>query len=347
MEGEAAGAHQHRARRPPPDAHELVPDPHLHEAVLRRARPLAQVVGHVTPVERVVGPPHEHRTRREGARPLHVLLGQRDVDHREEVAGAPRVADEEGEGVPLVAAVDRDVIAAERRELEVAESLRPPRDERVNLEAHLGQDLRPGGGRARREINRDRPLEPRERRDVEVVVVLVREDDGVNLGEAVRPQEARGMNAILPSACACPNSSQRRGSTRMHAPCRVWNTHPCVAEERRREHAAPSRRHVGQNRSPTFRRERASASAAHRGLPEQRHRHPGTAGATRDAKNRSKHAAYASHGVSKQVLASARASSLSAASRRHRSDEPPHVAPRWRHCITTGGQASGAAPIAR
>ena len=70
-------------------------------------------------------------------------------------------------------------------------------DERANDEAHFAQDPERGNRGMRGHIDRDTAVEPRQRRDIEVIVVLVAQDDGVDRRKCLGPKDSGRMDAVF------------------------------------------------------------------------------------------------------------------------------------------------------
>src|SRR5439155_16309754 len=168
VEGESAGAHQCRRRCSPDANDEFAIDAHFDEALLRGAIALLDKIAHVTPIEGVVSPANDDRPRILGARPLEVLLGEGDINHREEVSGTADVTNHEGKRVPFITVTNGSMRTAKWSELEVAKPHAFTRYEWMHCEAHLSQDLLRGRRGARGKENGDGALKPGERRNVEV-----------------------------------------------------------------------------------------------------------------------------------------------------------------------------------
>ena len=124
-------------------------------------------------------------------------------------------------------AVGRDVIAGERRDLEIAErhAARPGTSART-VKPISRQDRRAPRSTARRQVDRDRAIELRERRDIEVIVVLVRQDHRVER-RASRSgvQHARREHAVA-ERVGVPKSSHEQRIDEHRGAARPWNIQP-------------------------------------------------------------------------------------------------------------------------
>src|SRR5206468_10661602 len=87
--------------------------------------------------------------------------------------------------------------AAKWSELEVAKPHVFARDEWVHCEAHLSQNLPRGRRGARGKEDGDGALEAGERRNVEVIVVLVGQDNTIDLRKLLEIKCTWRVNAIL------------------------------------------------------------------------------------------------------------------------------------------------------
>jgi hypothetical protein len=82
-------------------------------------------------------------------------------------------------------------------EFEVAKPHVFARDEWMHCEAHLSQDLLRGRRGARGKEDGDGALKPGERRNVEVIVVLVGQDNTIDLGKVFETKYTWRVHAIL------------------------------------------------------------------------------------------------------------------------------------------------------
>src|SRR5262249_48213843 len=154
----SAGAHQCRRRCSPGANDEFAIDPHLDETLLRGALAVVDKIAHVTPIEGVVRPAKDDRPRILGARPLEMLLGEGDINHREEVSCTADVMNKEGTRVTFVSVTNGGMRIAKWSELEVAKPHAFARYEWIDCEAHLSKDLLRGRRGARRKKDGDGSL---------------------------------------------------------------------------------------------------------------------------------------------------------------------------------------------
>src|SRR5437773_1888602 len=99
-------------------------------------------------------------------------------------------------------------------ELEVAKPHAFARDEWMHCEAHLSQDLLRSRRGSRGKEDGDGALEPGERRNVEVIVVLVAQNNTIDLGKVFETKYTWRVHAILEPDRAKPQERMRRAQRR-------------------------------------------------------------------------------------------------------------------------------------
>src|SRR5207237_2894560 len=95
--------------------------------------------------------------------------------------------------------IHAEVLTAEWNDLQLADRERYAWHQRPNRETHLVHDLHCGGRGMSRNEYRYSPVEPRQRRYVEMVVMFMAEDHRVHRGESLGREYSPWVNAVFES----------------------------------------------------------------------------------------------------------------------------------------------------
>ena len=195
-EGEAAPAHEDGLRLRPAQAQAGV----VLEEALRQPRRVGRrdthhlAAGGEGEIGRVVRVTPHGRARQDGLeRLLEPLVGP-DIDRREKGPVPAAVADEEREHVPFVDRLGVGQVGGEEVELEVADGQHVAWAHAMHGEPHLAEECVSRARRVRGEEHRDVAIDLRQRRHVEVILVLVGDEQRVDGGKRVEREHARRMD---------------------------------------------------------------------------------------------------------------------------------------------------------